>query len=234
MFKSILLATILLSSGIFSGVSNARAESRVLLNDPALRITSVSVTEVETVAPMAELPTLPTTGNPIGDIITTIDGLIAVGQKIWKIVDAGRPVITTKLAPMVSVLPHLEGENPSLNQMANWSAPKVQSFRVSYKSFNKVVVAFTYTIHFQFNGSLKGKGKYITNLKVQASEIYTAWGFNFDATSELVGIANVGSEEAPVASAIMQISYAVKGLVNGSQSAQGFYVDGAGNMQVIP
>jgi hypothetical protein len=231
MFKSILLATILLSSGIISGASNAHAESTVLLNDPALRITSVTVSEVENITPMVVLPTA---GNPIGDIITTIDGIIAVGQRIWKIVDAGRPVITTKIAPMVSVLPHLEGENPTLNQMANWSAPKVRSYRVSFKNgFNSEVVGFTYTIYFQFNGSLKGTGKYITNLKVQASEIYTAWGFNFDATSELVGIANVGSLEAPVASATMQISYAVKGLVNESRASQGFYVDGAGNIQVI-
>ncbi|MBC7538617.1 MAG: hypothetical protein H7281_07340 [Bacteriovorax sp.] len=232
MFKSILLATILLSTGVFSGVSNSHAESPDLHNNPALKITSVSVSEVETLSPMLELPTV---GNPIGDIITTIDGIIAVGQRIWKIVDAGRPVITTKLAPMISVLPHLEGENPTLNQMASWSAPKVRSYRVSFKNgFGSEVVGFTYTIYFQFNGSLKGTGKYITNLKVQASEIYTSWGFNFDATSELVGIANVGSMDAPVASATMQISYTVKGLVNESRSSQGFYVDGAGNIQVIP
>jgi hypothetical protein len=232
MFKSILLATILLSTGVFSGVSNAHAESPDLINNPALKITSVSVSEVETLTPMLELPTA---GNPIGDIITTIDGIIAVGQRIWKIVDAGRPVITTKLAPMISVLPHLEGENPTLNQMASWSAPKVRSYRVSFKNgFGSEVVGFTYTIYFQFNGSLKGTGKYITNLKVQASEIYTSWGFNFDATSELVGIANVGSIDAPVASATMQISYTVKGLVNESRSSQGFYVDGVGNIQVIP
>lgn len=228
MFKSILLATILLSSV----VSNAHAESPELLNDPALKITSVTVSEVETITPMVELPSA---ANPLGEVIATIDGIIAIGQKIWKIVDAGRPVITTKLAPTVSVLPHLEGENPTLNQMANWSVPKVRSYRVSFKNgFNSEVVGFTYTIYFQFNGNLKGTGKYITNLKVQASEIYTAWGFNFDATSELVGIANVGSAEAPVASATMQISYAVRGLVNESRSAQGFYVDGAGNIQVIP
>lgn len=228
MFKSILLATILLSSF----VSNAGTESPDPKNDPALKITSVSVTELDTVAPMA---TLPKVQGPLGDIIASIDGIIAVGQKIWKIVDAGRPVITTKFAPMVSVLPEMLGPNPTLNQMANWSAPKFKSFRVSFKNaYNSEVVGFTYTIYFQYNGSYQGSGKYITNLRVQASEIYTSWGFNFDASSELVGIANVGSAADPVASATMQISYTVKGLINESRGAQGFYADGNGNIQVIP
>ena len=227
MFKSILLATILLSSF----VSNAGTESADVQNDPALKITSVSVTELDAAIPMTNFPKVQ---GPLGDIITTIDGIIAVGQKIWKIVDAGRPVITTKFAPMVSVLPEMLGPNPTLNQMANWSAPKFKSFRISFKNaYNSEVVGFTYTIYFQYNGNFKGSGKYITNLRVQASEIYTSWGFNFDASSELVGIANVGTYEEPIASATMQISYTVKGLLNESRGAQSFYVDGAGTIQVI-
>ena len=224
MFKSILLATILLSSF----VSNAGTESADVQNDPALKITSVSVTELDAAIPMTNFPKVQ---GPLGDIITTIDGIIAVGQKIWKIVDAGRPVITTKFAPMVSVLPEMLGPNPTLNQMANWSAPKFKSFRISFKNaYNSEVVGFTYTIYFQYNGNFKGSGKYITNLRVQASEIYTSWGFNFDASSELVGIANVGTYEEPIASATMQISYTVKGLLNESRGAQSFYVDGAGTI----
>jgi hypothetical protein len=233
--KSIVLTAIYLTLNL----SAAHADFKVQKNDPAFSISSYSISEIETpesLYPMVELPAVGNpVGNPVGEIITTIDSIIAIGQRIWKIVDAGRPVITTKIAPMISVLPHLEGENPTLNQMATWSAPKVKSFRISFKNgYNSEVVGFTYTIYFQFNGSYKNTGKYITNLKVQASEINVAWGFNFDATSELVGIANVGTMESPIASATMQISYIVKGLLNESRHIQGFYVDGSGNLQIIP
>ncbi len=228
MFKSFLVATFLLSSL----ASNARAEQ----NDPALEIQSVSVFEVAPLAPeMQTRVELPSMGNnPIGEISIMIDSLIAIGKKIWPIVEAGRPVLTNRLIPTTSILPHLENPQGVMNQMANWSIPKTRSYRISFKNgFGSEVVGFTYTIYFQYNGSLNGVGKYVTNLRVQASEIYASWGFNFDAVSELVGIANVGSAQNPVASGIMQVSYIVKGMLNEVRSSQSFYVDGVGNIQVL-
>ena len=213
--KSVLIATVVCSS-LLASVSSFAADTITpqLLNDPALKITSFSIQEVEPQGIVAELPTLPTggTGSPIDEVSMVIDGLLAIGKKIWPIIDAGRPVINNKLAPSVSVIPHLEGENGVLSLMANWSVPHVKSFRVSYKNgFNMEVVGFTYTVLYQSNGDLNGVGKYITGLKIQASEITAAWGFNFDAASELVSIANIGSQKAPVASAVLQISYSVRG-----------------------
>ena len=224
MLKSLLLATLLLTSALGNF---AHAD---IQKDPALVIHSMSVTEVEALTPMAELPT-----NPIGEVIAVIDSMIAIGKKIWPIIEAGRPVITNRLVPAISILPKLEeGPNPTLNQMSNWSIPKVKSYRVSFKNaFGSEVVGFTYTLFWQYNGDYKGNGKYVTNLKVQASQIYMSWGFNFDATSELIGITNVGSNEAPVASGIIQVAYAVKGLMNEVRRSQSFYVDGLGNFQVL-
>lgn len=226
MLKSLIIAPFLLSL-LLSNSFAATLEK----NDPAYLIDSVTVTEVEplTVSPTAELPT-----NPLGEVIAVIDSLIALGKKIWPIIEAGRPVINNKLIPAISILPHIEGENPTLNNMSNWSVPKVRSYRVSFKNgWGSEVVGFTYTLYWQYNGAYKGVGKYVTNLKVQASEIYTAWGFNFDATSELIGISNVGGAEAPVASGIIQVAYTVKGMMNEVRSAQSFYVDGDGNFQVL-
>lgn len=232
LIKSILVASFLLTSL----ASNAIAGQPDLQNDPALRIESVSVVEVESFAlPIENRVELPTTpGNPIGEITMIVDGLIALGKKIWPIIDAGRPVINNKLIPAISILPHLDNPAGVMTQMANWSVPVTRSYRVSFKNgFNSEVVGFTYTVYFQYNGNLNGVGKYVTSLKVQASQIYAAWGFNFDAVSELVGIANVGSAADPVASGIIQVAYTVRGLLNESRSAQSFYVDGNGNIQVL-
>ena len=230
MFKSILLGTILLSSVVCNAQSQENSYKE--FNDnPALKITSISISELEKPAAFVDVPAA---GGQVGEVIAIIDGIMAIGEKVWKIVDAGRPVIRTQFAPSISALPELAGESGALRKMANWSVPKIRSYRISYlNGFNQEVVAFTYTVYFQFNGSYQGRGKYITNLKVQASNIYSAWGFSLDAASELVGIANVGSEAAPVASAIIQIAYGVKGLLNEVRSTQSFYVDGVGNVKIM-
>lgn len=224
MFKALFIATLLLLN--VSSYAQEVDESQV--------IASVEVSHVEPVS-VVELPAVP--GNPIDEIAMYLDGLIAIGKKIWPIIDAGRPVINTSgIIPSITVIPKIEGEDPkgAFYEMANWSVPKVESYRVSYKNkFGSEVIGFTYTVYFQFNGDYNGKGKYITNLKVQASEVYAAWGFNFNATSELIGIANVGSKEEPTASAIIQISYIAKGLINEMRNAQSFYVDGQGAMRLL-
>ena len=228
MFKALFIVTLM-----FSSVSSYSQEV-----DQSQIISSVEVTRIESdpvIQHRLELPAIP--GNPIDEVAMYIDGLIALGKKIWPIIEAGRPVITTTgILPAISVLPHLEGVDPKTEfyEMANWAAPKAQSYRVSYKNgFGKEVIGFNYTVFFQYGGDLNGVGKYITNLKVQASQIYAAWGFNFDASSELIGLANVGSKDQPVASAILSISYKAKGLINEVRNAQTFYVDGNGDMKVL-
>lgn len=224
MVKVFLIATVMLSA--VASYAQEIDESQI--------IESVEISRVET-QPLIELPAIP--GNPIDEIAMYLDGLLAIGKKIWPIIDAGRPVInTTGIIPSLSILPKIEGTDPktAFYEMANWSAPKAASYRVSYKNkFGSEVIAFTYTVYFQFNGDHNGKGKYITNLKVQASGVYAAWGFNFNAVSELTGIANVGSLENPVASAIIEISYTAKGLINEMRNAQSFYVDGNGEMRIL-
>lgn len=234
MFKSILLGTILLSSVVCNAQSQVNSQSE-FSDNPALKITSISISELENPAIFVDVPAAGgQVGGQAGEVIAIIDGIMAIGEKVWKIVDAGRPVIRTQFTPSISALPEIAGENGALRKMANWSVPKARSYRISYfNGFNMEVVAFTYSVYFQFNGSYQGKGKYITNLKVQASDIYSAWGFSLDAASELVGIANVGSATSPVASAIIQIAYGVRGLLNEVRSSQSFYVDGVGNVKIM-
>ena len=224
-----MLKVLFIATAILSTVASYAQEM-----DESQFIASVEVSRVET-QPLIELPAIP--GNPLDEIAMYLDGLLAIGKKIWPIIDAGRPVInTTGIIPSLSILPKIEGTDPktAFYEMANWSPPAAASYRVSYKNkFGSEVIAFTYTVYFQFNGDYNGKGKYITNLKVQASGVYAAWGFNFNAVSELTGIANVGSLENPVASAIIEISYTAKGLINEMRNAQSFYVDGKGEMRIL-
>lgn len=221
MLKSFLLISIL----FFSQFSHADQASE--------KITSIEVKEISSMPFSVELPKAPT--NPVEEIAIMIDSLIALGKKIWPIIEAGRPVITNGLIPAISILPRMDDNTGVLYKMANWSIPTARSYRLSYKNiYRREVIAFTYTIYFQHGGSLNGVGKYVTSLVVQATNIYAAWGgFKFDVTSELVSIANVGSDTAPVASGIIKVNCKAKSILNEDQSSQSFYVDGNGAFQVL-
>lgn len=229
MFKTLFITALLMSSSL------TFAEDLKEQFDPALMLSHVEVTPISTSDKTAV--TLPGIGGNISEIAMIVDGLLAIGKKIWPIIDANRPVInTTGLVPAISVIPQFDKDarNVELHQMAGWSMPKVASYRISYKNlYGGELLGFTYTIFFQHNGSHNGNGKYLTSLKVQASEVSAAWSINFDAVSELINVANVGSSMDPVASAIIQVSYKVRGLFNEMRNAQSFYVDGNGQIKLL-
>jgi len=216
---------LVLSSLLFSQYSYADQASQ--------KVTTIEVLEINSLGTSVEMPKAPV--NPIEDIAIMIDSLIALGKKILPIIEAGRPVITNGLKPMISVLPKMDDTSGVLYKMANWSVPLSKSFRLSYKNvYGREVIGFTYTIYFQHGGSLNGVGKYITSLAVQASDIRAAWGgFKFDVTSELISIANVGTDANPIASAIIRVNCKAKSILNEDQSAVSFYVDGNGNFQEL-
>ena len=234
--KNVILALFLiaLTSQSFAAemdLKNLSADQR-----KALTIGSVEVTPLENFDKgTVELPNPGTVAGELNEISIIIDSILAIGKKIWPIIEAGRPVINDKLAPPVSIVPHLQDANTGvLYEMENWSIPKSMSVRVSYKNlFGMEVVGFTYTVLFQYNGSYNNVGQYVTGLAVVASDIYTAWGFNFDANSELISIANVGTKYSPVASGNIKVSYKVTGKLNEARTASVIYVDGSGRIQLI-
>lgn len=224
MLKSFFIASLML----FNLITNAYSETKSTIDD-SLILDSVTVEEIEPlIQPIDQ-------ANSIGDIISILDGLIAVGKKIWPIIEAGRPVVNIKLAPAISILPNLENPNGVLSQMENWSFPEVKSYRVSIKNaMGFEVIGFTYSIIFQHSGQFQGKGKYVTSLKVSAANVHVGWGgFEFNATSELLGISNVGSLANPVASGIIQITYEAKGKLNAIRDTFSYYIDGNGKVQQL-
>lgn len=228
MFKTLFITALLMSSSL------TIAQDMEENFDQSLVISYVEVTEVSTTDKAAV--TLPGLGG-ISEVAMIIDGLLAIGKKIWPIIDANRPVInTTGLIPAISVIPQFDtnARNVELQQMADWSIPRVATYRISYKNvYGMELVGFSYTIIFQYNGTHNGNGKYITGLTVSASEVSAAWSMNFDATSELVNVANVGTSMDPVASAVVRVSYKVRGLLNEMRNSQMFYVDGRGQMKLL-
>lgn len=170
----------------------------------------------------------------LGEVIMTIDKLLALGKKIWAIVEAGRPVAQTQFAPTVSVLPNTESPETAFYEMENWSMPRVKSFRVVYKNLlGMTVVAFTYGVYYQYDGTYKGKGKYLTGVNVDARDVKVSWGFEFNASSAVVAIMNRGSNANPNAGLTVKINYLAKSVLREIRTGESFHLTGKGEFARI-
>jgi hypothetical protein len=131
----------------------------------------------------------------------------------------------------ISVLPRLDTKDPVVHDMGNWSIPVSKHFKITYKNgYNSEVVSFVYSITFQHSGTYGDKGHYLAGVRVSARQIDVAWGFDVDATSQLIQISNVGTTSDVIAAATIEISYTVKNWTRNITTIEGFHVTGDGKI----
>ena len=176
--------------------------------------------------------TTPTPKSGVLDgVIMVIDKLIAIGQKIIPTIEKGKAVVTNNPMAAVSVLPRLDTKDTAVHDMGGWSIPVTKHYKISYTNgFNSEVVAFVYSITFQHGGQFEGKGKYLTGIRASARNISVAWGFDLDASSQLIAISNVGTPANVVAGATVEMSYTVKNWTKTLTTNTSFFVAGDGRL----
>jgi hypothetical protein len=174
---------------------------------------------------------LNSTGNKgLGEVILAVDNLIALGKKIWAIVEAGRPVVNANFSS-VSVLPNLADPSSAFLNMANWSIPKTQKYEVVMKNlYGMEMVRFSFMIMFQHDGTYENKGKYLTGINVIPNNITVGWGYQFDCKSELLAISNAGTAEDPIAAATIKLEYVTKTALQETRNNVMFHVMGDGRI----
>ncbi|ATH07855.1 hypothetical protein BIY24_07795 [Halobacteriovorax marinus] len=198
-------------------------------------ISEITVEEVEIGDELVWAPQYKGFDKNLGEIIMVVDKLIALGKKIWTIVEAGKPVVTVDMGKPISVLPKTDsGQLAAFYDMDSWSMPMARTYKVSFKNgFGSSVIGFDYTVNFQWGGRYEYKGAYLTGLNVQASNVSVSWGFNFDASSELVSIVNHGSRDNPVAGAAVRVKYTAKSVLREIKTSESFHVTGNGQIQKL-
>ena len=168
-------------------------------------------------------------GGPIENVLMIIDRLIAVGQKVMVIIKEGKSIINNNPMAAVSVLPRVDGIDPVVHDMGGWTTPVSKRYKISFtNTYGIEVVSFVYSVSFQYNGSTKNKGKYLAGVRASAREIVVLWPFDVDASSQLVQISNVGTEENVVAGATIELSYTVKTWAKSMTNIVSFHVTGNG------
>lgn len=167
----------------------------------------------------------------LDSVIMVVDKLIAIGQKIIPMIKDGKSVITNSPMTAVSVLPRTDLKDFQVHDMGGWSIPVNRHYKISFSNgFGVEVVAFVYSITYQYNGSMDGKGKYLAGIRAAARNIDIMWGFDLDATSQLIQIANVGTQQNVIAGATIEMTYTVKNWTRNLTYSLYFHISGDGKL----
>lgn len=173
-------------------------------------------------------------GGFLNGVIMVVDKLIAIGQKIIPTIEKGKAVVTNSPMSAVSVLPRVDAATGVALEMGGWSLPKTQHFKVNYENgYGMTVVSFVYSVTFQHSGKYKGTGAYLTGIRASARSINVVWGFDVDASSQLIQISNIGTEESVVAGATIEMAYTVKNWTRQITHYKSFFVSGKGLIMAI-
>ncbi len=173
----------------------------------------------------------PTIAGVLDGVIMVVDKLIAIGQKIMPTIEKGRAVVTNNPMAAVSVLPRLDTKDPVLHDMGGWSIPMTKHYKITYSNgLGSDVVSFVYSITYQYGGEHEGKGKYLTGIRASARNITISWGFDLDASSQLIQISNVGTSSNVIAGATVEMSYTVKNWTRQITTNEAFFISGDGKL----
>lgn len=178
---------------------------------------------------------LNTANQSLGTIVEITDKLIAIGQKIWKIVDAGRPVSNIDgIAPSISVLPRGLADSGSLYDMYGWSEPMVKSYNLDYKNgVGSTVITLRFSVITQYGGTDGNGGVYLSGVSIVPNQVRVAWGWDFNAQTRLINITNRGTALNPVAAATLELGYQVKNFKTDENKRIRFFVEATGKITQI-
>lgn len=169
--------------------------------------------------------------NKVNSVIMAMDKLVALGQKIAPIIMKGKSVVSNSPMNAISVVPLALSKEYVDGTMENWSLPKTKSFTITYPNGMGMTVAkFVYTVTFQYGGTYKGKGAYLTGIRSAAKRIDVSFGFDLDAKSQLVQISNIGRNGKVVAGAMIQMEYTVSNFSRVMTNVDSFFLTGDGRI----
>ncbi len=175
-----------------------------------------------------------TTGDKVGQVISTAKDIVALGEAVYTLVQKGKPSNTTEYAP-ISIVPRdpMTKEYADPFDLENCSMPVTKKFKTTVKSGPKVVVNFDYMIVYSVGCSYNGAGKYISSASVIPSAVKTSFGWDFSASMKLSGIMNHGTKVDTVAGAILTIKYQMNSWTTSFERNDTIYITGRGELKTL-
>ena len=168
----------------------------------------------------------------ITDIVTDIGGSlgslnkwITLGQKIWDIIVAGKPVANVS-TQRIAVLP---ASQPDWLQMENWKGPEAKTYEVSAKNlYGMTVMSHSFTIAYNYGGQIDGQGAFLANATVIPSKVSVSWGFTLNSKVEVGQAVNTGTKASPVPGIELQLKWSMDSILKHLEGVESFFVRGSG------
>jgi hypothetical protein len=144
----------------------------------------------------------PTIGGDSGETAIVVDQIVNLGQKVWNVVEKGKPVLESKYT-YANALP--QGVRSS-GELEGWSSLQAKSFRLHAKNgFGITVYDVTYTLAHRYNGSVGGKGRYLDAVTVLPQNVSLMWGYKMNIGANVISTVNIGSKAEPVSGMTLEL-----------------------------
>jgi hypothetical protein len=164
------------------------------------------------------------------EVVVVIEKIINLGEKIWQLIERGRPSVSAQGAKATALPQGVE----CWNEMEGWQEPVAQAYEVSYKNlYGTEVVKFRFLVTQLFGGSYKGAGKYIASAQVLPTKVNVKWGFDFTAEAVVDNILNMGTKQNPHAGIQMKVNWRVKNVFQDLQEAEVFFLNADGAIKKV-
>jgi hypothetical protein len=167
-----------------------------------------------------------------GDPLVIIDQIINIFTKVWNIIQQNAPVVNidTKYA---AAMP--QGIT-AWNQLAEWKKPKTYLYSFYAENLYGVkTIDVSYKVMYTAGGRYKGKGLYLTGVTVVPTVVDVAWGYRFSLAAAVADstIANMGTEQDPIASLQMKLGWKISTAIKDSNGTSVYYIEGNGYFEEI-
>lgn len=199
------------------------------LNPDSIRLQLLEVTEEPDMSYVKMSETPPKDDS---SILVTIDQIVNIASKVWNIIQANAPVVNieTKYATA-----YPEGVTAA-SQLAQWSKPKSYVYGFYAENlWGSVMIDCKYKVSLTYNGSYKGKGKYLTAVAVIPTTVSVGWGYKFYMSAAVPDstVANVGTHLDPVAAMQLKLNWKMATALKEIDGTSVYYVQGDGFYEEI-
>jgi hypothetical protein len=207
-------------------IAEARQDpEQFTLDEKTLAITKTDSRPSDLIVQDPNLPYPPDGGIDPGAIIN-------IGQKIWDIIVANKPVVDVK-TQYASAVP--SGLTNWLS-LSGWKVPEATTYVFSAKNaYGVTVVNVRYVVVRTYGGSYLGKGKYLTGVTISPLQVDVVWGYKFSLSMEVPdsAVVNAGTAADPVAGMDANIKWNIQTPIKESQGQGMYYVQGDGLFKEI-
>lgn len=173
-------------------------------------------------------------GGGYGSVSTGIyqlDAVINLALRVWEIIQQGKPSFTAT-TNNANALP--EGARSAWDLQGWAKTPKVAVYKIRFlNSFNAEVGHFAFRLIFTYGGSVMGKGRYLSSVKIVPYTVNVPWGCKLDAKVDVMNTVAIGDPRNPTAQMELMISHELSSWVRTLSGSQSFIVKGDGSYQEL-